>query len=67
MLMLEYIKLWWEMKVNNYLKKYVRRNRLSLTDVRAKFFIEAHEHFIEGALAKIKKFLDQVAHGKTKN
>ena len=40
------IKDWWDRKIVNYLKNYARRNRLIVTEAKARFFIEMHEKFV---------------------
>ena len=34
----EEIRVWWERKIENYIKNYARRNKLSLAQAKAKFF-----------------------------
>lgn len=46
-------------------KEIKRRNCITIIETRYNFFTEAHEHFIEGALVEIKKYLKQVSHEKT--
>ena len=57
------IKNWWERKIENYLYKYARRNRLTITQVKEKFFTETHEKFVEYVLQFLKKLLDQKSSG----
>ena len=53
------IKDWWDRKIANYLQNYARRNRLTVTEARARFFIETHEKFIESMPQLLKKLLDE--------
>ena len=55
------IKNWWEHKLENYLQNYARRNRLTIAQVKDKFFIETHEKFIESVPQLLKKLLDEKA------
>ena len=55
------IKNWWERKIANYLQNYVRRNRLTIAEVKEKFFIETHENFVESVPQLLKKFMDEKA------
>ena len=41
------IQEWWNIKIENYLKKYSRRNKLTLTQARKKFFTETNKNFLE--------------------
>ena len=43
----EEIREWWERKIDNYIKNYAHRNKLSLAQAKAKFFTETHEKFLE--------------------
>ena len=53
------IKDWWECKIANYLQNYARRNRLIVTEAKAKFFTETHEKFVESVPQLFKKLLDE--------
>ena len=55
------IKDWWESKVANYLHNYARRNRLTTTQAKERFFIETHEKFVELVPHLLKKLLDEKA------
>ena len=55
------IKNWWERKIANYLQNYTRRNRLTITRVKEKFFTETHEKFVESVPQLLKKLLDEKA------
>ena len=47
----------WERKIDNYIKNYARRNKLSLAQAKAKIFRETHEKILESipqALQKLK-------------
>ena len=55
------IKDWWDRKVANYLQNYVRRNKLTVTQVKEIFFTEMHEKFVESVPQLLKKFLDEKA------
>jgi hypothetical protein len=58
MFFLEEIREWWQRKLENYLKKYTRRNFLTLTQARAQFFIETHEKILEKILEEIKNYIE---------
>ena len=53
------IKNWWEHKIENYIQNYTRRNRLTIAQVKEKFFTETHEKFVESVPQLLKKFLDE--------
>ena len=53
------IKDWWERKIPNYLQNYARRNILTIAQEKARFFIEAHEKFVESVPQLLKKLLDE--------
>ena len=53
------IKNWWEHKIASYLQNYARRNRLTTTQEKEKFFTETHENFIESVPQLLKKLLDE--------
>ena len=55
------IKDWWDRKVVNYLQIYARRNRLTVTEAKARFFTETHEKFIESVPQLLKQILDEKA------
>ena len=59
MILEQEIKNWWERKIANYLQNYVRRNRLTITQVKEKFFTETHEKFVESVPQLLKKLLDE--------
>ena len=50
---------WWDRKVANYLQNYARRNRLTVTEAKARFFIETHEKFVESVPQLLKQLLDE--------
>ena len=43
----EEIKVWWERKIENYIKNYARWNKLSLAQEKEKIFTKPHEKFLE--------------------
>jgi hypothetical protein len=49
-------------KLDNYLKNYARRNRLTLAQERVHFFTKTHEKFLEEIPKEINKYIDKVAH-----
>ena len=53
------IKDWWEHKVVNYLQNYARRNRLTTTQAKERFFTETHEKFVESVPQLLKKLMDE--------
>ena len=53
------IKNWWERKITNYLQNYARRNKLTTTWAKEKFFIETHENFVESVPQLLKKIMDE--------
>ena len=53
----EEIKVWWERKIDNYIKNYARWNKLSLAQAKEIFFIETHEKFLERIPQSIQKLL----------
>ena len=53
------IKDWWDRKVANYLQNYTRRNRLTVTEARARFFIETHENFFKSVPQLLNQLLDE--------
>ena len=53
----EEIKEWWERKIDNYIKNYARRNKLSFVQAQAKFLTETHEKFLEGIPQAFENFL----------
>ena len=53
----EDIKEWWERKIDNYIKNYAQRNKLSFVQAQAKFLIETHEKFLESIPQAFGKFL----------
>ena len=54
-------KNWWERKITNYLQNYARRNRLTIAQVKEKFFTETHEKFVELIPQLLKKLTDEKA------
>ena len=58
------IQEWWTRKNENYLKNHAKRNMLSLTQARTRFFTETHEKFFEVIPAELIKFL-QIIHDQT--
>ena len=59
MILEQEIKDWWDRKVANYLQNYARRNRLTVAEARARFFIETHEKFVESMPQLLKQLLDE--------
>ena len=55
------IKNWWERKIANYLQNYARRNRLTITQAKEKFFTKTHDNFVESVPQLLKKILDEKA------
>ena len=53
----EDIKEWWERKIDNYIKNYARRNKLSFAQAQAKFITEAREKFLESIPQAFENFL----------
>ena len=53
------IKDWWERKIENYLQNYARRNRLTTSQAKERFFTETHENFVELVPELLKKILDE--------
>ena len=53
----EEIREWWERKIDNYIKNYARRNKLSLAQAQAKNFTETHEIFLESIPQALQKLL----------
>ena len=53
------IKDWWDRKVANYLQNYARRNRLTVAEAKARFFIETHKKFVESVPQLLKQLLDE--------
>ena len=53
------IKDWWEHKIENYLKNYARRNRLTTAQAKERLFTETHEKFVESIPQLLKKLLDE--------
>lgn len=58
MLTKEEIRAWLERKIDNYLKNYVRRNKLNFTQTKAIFFTKAHEKFLKTMPQAIKKLME---------
>ena len=54
------IKEWWNKKVTNYIQNYAIRNKLSLAQVRQRFFTETHRNFIEVVPGELKKLIDHI-------
>jgi hypothetical protein len=61
MLILKEIHERWKIKINNYMKKYVRRNRLTFAEVKSQFFIET-QFFLGAIPEEIKKYIDRPTH-----
>ena len=59
MILEQEIKDWWECKIANYLQNYARRNRLTTTQAKERFFTENHENFVESVPHLLKKLLDE--------
>ena len=53
------IKDWWNRKVVNYLQNYARRNRLTVVEAKARFFMEMHDKFVESMPQLLKQILDE--------
>ena len=51
------IREWWERKIDNYIKNYTFRNKLSFIQAQAKFLTEMHEKFLESIPQAFDKFL----------
>ena len=62
----EEIRLWWERKIDNYIKNYARWNKLSLAQEKEKFFIETHEKFLESIPQGFQKLLQICSWAKHK-
>ena len=45
----------------NYLQNYARRNRLTVAEAKARFFIETHEKFVKSVPQLLKHLLDEKA------
>ena len=52
---------WWERKIAKHLQNYARRNRLTIFQVKEKFFTETHEKFVDSVRKLLKKILDEKA------
>ena len=63
MLSEEKIHEWWNQKIENYLKNYAKRNKLTLAQARAKIFTETHEKFLETTRTKIQGSI-KIVHGQ---
>ena len=57
MILKEEIKDWWEHKIANYLQNYARRNKLTISQAKEKFFTEMHENFVELVPQFLKKLI----------
>ena len=57
---------WWERKIDNYIKNYARRNKLSFIQAQAKFLIETHEKFLENIPQELENFLKSCSWNKRK-
>ena len=53
------IKDWWECKIENYLQNYARRNKLTTTQAKERFFTETHEKFVELVTQLLNNLLDE--------
>jgi hypothetical protein len=53
----EDIREWWERKIDNYIKNYAWRNKLSFSQAQEKFITETHEKFLESIPQAFGKFL----------
>ena len=53
------IKNWWNHNIANYLQNYARRNRLTISQAKEKFFTETHDKFVESVPQLLKKLLDE--------
>jgi hypothetical protein len=52
----EEIKEWWERKIDNYIKNYARRNKLSFVQEQENFLTETHKKFLEGIPQALENF-----------
>ena len=57
MIIEEKIRVWWEIKIENYIKKYAQQNKLNLAEEKAKFFMETHEKFLKSIPQAIPNLL----------
>jgi hypothetical protein len=53
----EEIRVWWERKIENYIKNYARQNKLSLVQSKGKIFTETHEKILDNIPQAIQKLL----------
>ena len=53
------IKDQWEHKIANYLQNYFQRNKMTIAQVKEKFFTETHEKFVESVPQFLKKLQDE--------
>lgn len=51
------IQEWWTKKLENYLKNYSRRNKMTLAQVRRKLFTETHENYLNLSLLSLSNSL----------
>ena len=59
MILEQEIKDRWGRKIVNYLQNYARRNKLTISQAKEKFFSETHEKFVESVPRSLKKLLDE--------
>ena len=62
----EEIREWWERKIDNYIKNYTRRNKLSFVQAQAKIFTETQEKILKGIPQALQKFLKSCSWTKSK-
>lgn len=62
----EEIREWWERKIDNYIRNYAQRNKLSFVQAQAKFLIKTHEKFLEGIPQALENFLKSCSWTKRK-
>ena len=55
----EEIRVWWERKIEKYIKNYAHRNKLSLAQAKANFFTETHKKFLDSIPQEIQKLLQR--------
>ena len=59
MILEQEIKDWLEHKIANYLQNYTRRNKLTISWEKDKFFNEIHKNFVESVPQLLKRLLDE--------
>ena len=53
----EEINVWWERKIENYIKIMLDETNFNLTQAKAKFFMETHEKFLKSIPQAIQNLL----------